>query len=327
MQHDTTDSGTACRVSLVVPCYNEAEGLPEFLAAVCDAADGMPDREFEFLFVNDGSTDATEAMLLSHQKHDPRTRIVSLSRNYGHQRAITAGLDHCTGGYIIVIDADMQDPPELIPAIIKKLDAGADIVHMVRTSRAADSFCKRATAKLFYMVMRRWVLPELPENAADFKGFTRRVCEELRRYPERVRFLRGIIATLGFRQEEIGYTRPVRHAGRSSFPFRNVVRFARDAVVSNTILPLRTGLYAGLLAWGALLLYGCGMLAGLLTGSRPEEPLLHFILGLLLAFSGLILILLGVIGEYLKCLILETKQRPLYIVREVLSADAPDPEA
>ncbi|HNT89940.1 MAG TPA: glycosyltransferase family 2 protein, partial [Candidatus Hydrogenedentes bacterium] len=179
-------------VSIVAPCHNEAGLIDAFMARLLPLCAALSRFRFEIVFVDDGSSDATEAVIARLCAEHAHVKGVALSRNFGHQRAITAGLDFCAGDYVIVMDADLQDPPELIPNMLGKLEEGYDVVHAVRADRTVDSFCKRATAKLFYAFMRRWVLPDLVENAADFKGFNRRVLDALRRYPERVQFLRGL---------------------------------------------------------------------------------------------------------------------------------------
>ena len=312
-------------VSIVTPCYNEGAGLHAYMDAVCAVARRLPRYQFEFLFVDDGSEDDTGDVLCERATDDPRVRVVSLSRNFGHQRAIVAGLDFCSGDYIIVADADMQDPPELFSAIIAELEQGADVVHMVRSDRRVDSWPKRATAATFYAVMRRWVLPELRRNSGDFKGFNRRALEALRMYRENVRFLRGLFATLGFRQTEMPYARAARHAGVSKYPLTSVLRLARDAIVSNTVLPLRLGFYFGVVTMGAAVVYAGSCLGATLTGTDFEQPALMTLIGLVVFFSGAILAMLGFMGEYLKCLVLETKRRPLYIVRALQNLPDPGP--
>lgn len=302
-------------ISIVTPCYNEAAGIGAYLDAVLGVAGRLPDYQFEFLFIDDGSEDDTCVALQARAAEDRRVKIVALSRNFGHQRAIVAGLDYCAGDFIIVADADMQDPPELFSAIIAELERGADVVHMVRSDRSVDSWPKRATAAAFYAFMRRWVLPELRPNSGDFKGFNRRALQALLLYRENVRFLRGLFATLGFRQTEIPYVRAARHSGASKYPLTSVLRLARDAIVSNTVLPLRAGLYLGGISIAAACLYAAGCVAAFLAGNRFESPALMVLIGLVLFFSGAMLAMLGFIGEYLKCIVLETKQRPLYIVR------------
>jgi dolichol-phosphate mannosyltransferase len=302
-------------VSIVVPCYNEAGTLHQFLSALRSVAADLTACDFEFLFVDDGSVDDTESLLMQEMAADPRVRLLCLSRNFGHQRAITAGLDSCSGDYVVVMDADLQDPPALIPEMLALLDNGYDLVHTVRENRRTDTFLKRSTAHGFYTVMRRWVLPDMPENSADFKAFNRRVLTVFLQYRERVRFLRGLFATLGFKQTEVRYTRPLRCSGTSKYLPRKMLRLARDAFVSNTVLPLRLGLYLGALCLLTFPLYLLAAGYRYTTSDGPNEGLLLILIGLVWGFSGIILALLGALGEYVKCIILEVKQRPLYIVR------------
>jgi len=302
-------------VSVVSPCYNEAEVAPAFLARLRAMADGQTNYDFEFILVDDGSRDETEAVLLAERELDPRVHVVALARNFGHQRALTAGLDFCSGDYIVILDSDLQDPPETIPAVIAALENGADIVHTVRSDRSVDPWLKRVTAQLFYRIMKRYVLAELPEDSADFKGFNRRVLDAFHLFPERVRFLRGSFATLGFRQAQVSFVREERFAGRSKYPWKAMLRLGRDAIMSNSALPLRWALYAGA---------GMAALAGVLTvlwlgamllGVSPVRPIEAVLLIGLVTTNALVLGFLGIIGEYLKVIMLETKQRPHYIVR------------
>lgn len=310
-------------ISIVAPCFNEALVLDAFLERVRAVVGRLDAYQCEFLFVDDGSTDETPETLRAFAASDPSIKVLRLSRNFGHQRAITAGLDRCSGDYIVVIDADLQDPPELIPEIIARLEEGYDVVHTVRADRSVESFFKRVPAKLFYRFMRKWVLLDLVEDAADFKGFNRRVLAAFRLYRERVQFLRGAFAALGFRQTEVRYSRAARHAGRSKYPTRNVLRLARDAIVSNSALPLRTGLYLGVLALLSLPIYATVCLV--LTAYGVQLSVLSMILiGLVLGFGGMNLVLLGLVGEYLKCIILEVKHRPLYVIESLQNLDAGD---
>lgn len=302
-------------VSVIVPCYNEAAVIGETLERLRAVAASLPGWRFEWIFVDDGSKDATPAILAAAAANDPAVKLLSLARNYGHQRALTAGLDHCTGDCAIILDADLQDPPELIPRMLEALAQGADVVHMVRVDRSVDSLPKRISARIFYAVMRRWVLPGLAENAGDFKGFSRRAVLALRQYRERVRFLRGLCAAAGFNQVSIDYARAGRHAGRSKYPLRAMIRLARDAFFSNSALPLRAGLYLGLATWLLLPIYALYCAAAVIAGSGISQPWTALILGVFLAYAGLILILLGFVGEYLKILVLEVKARPLYLIR------------
>jgi len=308
------------KISLVIPCYNEASALSAFYSRASRVAEDLSAFDMEFLFVDDGSTDNTEAVLRGLASRDGRIKLLFLSRNFGHQRAITAGLDHCIGDYIVVLDADLQDPPELIPKMVALLDEGYDLVHTVRTDRSVDPLFKRISAKLFYAMMKRWVLPELPENAGDFKVFNRKVLDALKDYRESVRFLRGAFATIGFKQTQVEFTREARHSGHSKYPTWNMLRFARDAIVSNTVLPLRLSFFFGLLTLCVLPLYAAWAIYDYIQGTA-HDPLMLIMLGMTQLFSGAILIMLGVLGEYIKVLVLETKHRPLYIVKEWKSRD------
>ncbi len=286
-----------------------------FLERMRPVCAGLPSYGFELLFVDDGSTDDTGARLLEEAKKDERIKLVTLSRNFGHQRAITAGLDFCSGDYVVVIDADLQDPPERLPEILERLSEGFDLVHMVRSRRDVDSFAKRLTARVFYAVMRRYVLPAMPEDAPDFKGFNRNVLEALRQYRERVRFLRGAFATLGFRQCSLPYVREERYAGRSKYPWKKMIAFGRDAVLSYSVIPLRVGLFAGVLACAGTGIFAMVCIAMWAILGTLSDPLLLVLIGLVGGLGGIILIVLGMMGEYLGLVVREVKQRPLYIVR------------
>ena len=317
-----TDS-PAKLVSIVVPCHNEEASVAPFLERTRAAADRAEGFIFEFLFVDDGSHDATKARIIEAAQSDSRIKLVSLSRNFGHQRAISAGLDFCSGDYVIVMDADLQDPPEMIPRILERLEEGSDLVHMVRESRAVDSFAKRFTARIFYAAMRRYVLPELTPDAPDFKGFNARVLHAIRRYRERVRFMRGMLATLGFTQTEIRYVREQRHSGVTKYRWRNILRFSRDAIVSYSVIPIRLSFFAGILTAlaGTLTLLVSGLIH--LLGQGLQHPLLAIIIGLQLLLTGAVLTVLGLIGEYLGCIVREVKHRPLYLVESTHNVTPP----
>jgi dolichol-phosphate mannosyltransferase len=313
-------------VGLIVPCYNEGESVEHTQTRLRQVAESLPQYRFTYLWVDDGSTDDTLIHLSALAAASAEVQVLSLARNVGQQRAITAGLDHCDADYVVVLDADLQDPPELIPQMLMRLEEGFDVVHGVRTDRTVDSFTKRLTAKFFYAFMRRWVLPELRENAGEFKAFSRPVLLALRQNRERVRFLRGLCATVGFSQTELPYARAPRHAGRSKFPLKQMLRLARDAVFSNTVLPLRLGLYLGLLLLTSAGVYGIAALLAHLGGDGLASPLLHLVLVLNVMGFALTFILLGLAGEYFKIIILEVKQRPLYIVRRAINLPSTDQE-
>jgi len=308
-------------VSVVVPCYNEEAVLETFFERVGAVARAHSGYAFEFVFVDDGSDDGTAGTLDDLAGKDARVKGLTLSRNFGHQIAITAGLDAAAGQYVVVIDADLQDPPELIPDMLERLENGNDIVHMVRHNRRGESLPKRLTARLFYAVMRRCALPELPLDAGDFKAFNRRVLLAVRQYRERVRFIRGIFAGVGFKQTELSYARDPRYAGRSKYPWRKVVRFAVDAVTAYSLLPLRLALVAGVLAWVGLVAYLAATLIRWVAARAAPDLRWTAIVVVFLGLSGLNLIFLGMIGEYLGRVLRELKQRPLYVVRSRRNLD------
>jgi glycosyltransferase involved in cell wall biosynthesis len=299
------------RITLVVPCYNEAGVLDAFYGRARATLDTIPDATGEFLFVDDGSTDGTAEVLAHLAERDPRVGVITLSRNFGHQRAISAGCDFATSDYVVVLDADLQDPPELIPQMIHALRAGADVVHMVRSSRPGDSWAKRFTAKLFYALMRRMGLPELPSDAGDFKAFNRTVLEAFRSYGERVRFLRGVFAAMGFRQTHIEYIRDTRHAGKSRYGWRQMCRLALDAFVSFSIVPLRLAALGGVLVWLATAL----LVTIALLQWDAHSWLDIAILGLVGFSSGGLFLGLWIVGEYVGRLFREAQHRPRYHVR------------
>ena len=306
------------RVTLLIPCYNEREVLPELVRRLDTVCAGLPQYVFFWLFIDDGSADGTREWLRRLAETDARVGVVVLSRNFGHQRALSAGFDYAGGDYVIVLDADLQDPPEVIPALLERLEAGYDVVHTVRADRSVDTWYKRIPARLFYRFMRRWVLPELWENAGDFKGLSRRAVEALRNFPERVRFLRGMFATLGYRQTQVYFTREARQAGTSKYPLWKVLQFARDAIVSYSVWPLRLGLILGILGgmvWGAIL----GIVVVLAVLGRLEFALLYAMVSSVGLMASVVLVFVGLTGEYFRVLMLEVKQRPLYLVSEVVN--------
>jgi polyisoprenyl-phosphate glycosyltransferase len=301
-------------LSVVAPCYNEAEVLPEFYrrmsAACAQAADS-----YEILFVNDGSSDATWGILLSFAANDPHVVCLNLSRNYGHQLALTAGLSCCRGDRILIIDADLQDPPELISEMIRLADAGADVVYGQRRSRSGESLFKKATAFLFYRILTAFTDEQIPKDTGDFRLITRRVLDVFNAMPETHRFIRGMISWAGFRQVPLLYDRSPRHAGKTKYPLRKMFGFALDAITSFSVKPLRLAFYVAFVLCGvalALLVYSvyAYFAAETVRGWTSIVSVLLFFL------AGQFLVL-GLIGEYVGRLYLEAKRRPLFIIDEI----------
>ena len=307
---------TAPALSIVIPCYNEEACLAELHRRVGNAARVAVGDSYEIVLVNDGSRDASWAAMEDLARGDRRVVAINLSRNHGHQLALTAGLDLCSGERILIIDADLQDPPELLPAMMAEMDAqGADVVYAVRRARAGETAFKKATAKLFYRLLSRMTDVEIPVDAGDFRLMSRRALDALLSLPEQARFIRGMDAWVGFRQVPIAYDRAERYSGMTKYPLAKMVSFALDAVTGFSTAPLRMASHVGLwlvLASVLLLLYiAFGWLSG---GTVPGWTSLMFVVVVLGAVQ---MFVLGLIGEYLGRLYIESKRRPLYIVSDI----------
>lgn len=301
-------------LSIVVPCANEQEALRETNLRLVAALEPMG-LDFEIIYVDDGSTDSTPDMLRELQAHDDRLRVVRLSRNFGHQIAITAGLEHASGDAVVVIDADLQDPPEVIAELVQRWCEGCDVAYGVRTEREGEKAFKLWTAKAFYRFINRLSDTSIPLDAGDFRLIDRRVVDVLLAMPERDRFVRGMVSWLGFSQVAVPYRRAPRVAGATKFPVTKMLRFAVDGIVSFSVIPLRLATWLGLASSGLAVL---GILYALLSrffakgwvkGWTSIEIAVWFI-------GGVQLMCLGIIGEYIGRIYGESKHRPLYVVRE-----------
>ena len=298
-------------LSVVAPVYDEEQLIERFVARTIAA---VADHPFELVLVNDGSSDATPAILDRLADADPRVRVVHLSRNFGHQAALTAGLEHARGDVVAMIDADLQDPPELIVEMIEHWSEGADVVYAVRRAREGETAFKLATASWFYRLFDKLAQVDLEPNSGDFRLLDRRALDALLSMTERSRFLRGMTVWVGFSQTAVTYERDARHAGETKYTLRRMLRFSLDAIASFSHLPLQLATYAGLLS------------AGVAFVAIPVVIALHFLGSYLPGFGtitiailllgGIQLIALGVIGEYVGRIYDEVKHRPLYIVRE-----------
>lgn len=305
-------------LSVAIPCFNEAEGLPELHRRVTAACHGCASSDYEIVLVNDGSTDTTWEIIRALAAQDPHIVGVNLSRNHGHQLALSAALSYCRGARILILDADLQDPPEILPQMMQLMDQGADVVYGQRRSRAGETRAKKITAALFYRILDRLTDVPIPRDTGDFRLMSRRVLDVLQDMPERQRFTRGMIAWIGFPQVPILYDRAPRFAGHTNYPVRRMITFAFDAITSFSIRPLRVGLYLGALMCGtALVLIVLTLLWWFLFTPFPGWASLMV---MFLLIGGVQTILLGLIGEYISRLYLESKRRPLFIVREVLNA-------
>ncbi len=311
-------------LSIVVPCFNEEECLPVLHGRLTKAARSVAGEDYELVLVNDGSKDRTWPMMQGLAVSDDRLVAVNLSRNHGHQLALTAGLDLCRGDVILIIDADLQDPPELLGGMIETMRREqADVVYGLRTSRAGETHFKRATAHAFYRMLSRATDVDIPVDAGDFRLMSRRALNALLAMPEQARFIRGMVAWIGFKQVPFPYQREVRLAGVTKYPFRKMVRFAFDALTGFSSAPLKLASHAGLwLAVGSVLLV-LYILAGWVSGRAiPGWTSLMLVVVVLGAVQ---MFVLGMLGEYIGRLYSQSKQRPLYIIQEIAGRDSVEP--
>lgn len=300
-------------LSVVVPAYNEEEVLPEFhsrLGAVLDSIGGNA----QIVYVNDGSTDRTVEVALSLRQQDARVVLVDLSRNFGKEIAMTAGLDHAEGDAVIVIDADLQDPPELIPELLKHYHDGYDVVYAQRVSRAGEGALKKTTAYLFYRLIQAATRVKIPADTGDFRLLSRRAVDALKTLREQHRFMKGLYAWIGFPQKAVPYNRDPRKAGQTKWSYWNLWNFALEGFTSFTIGPLKVATYLGICTAAAAFLYALWVIYKTLAhgDSVAGYPSLMVVI---LFLGGIQLMTIGVLGEYLGRMFDETKQRPLYFVK------------
>lgn len=303
-------------LSVVIPCYNEAACLDQLYARVSAAARAAVGEDFEILFINDGSKDDSWPVMQRLAAADPHLVAINLSRNHGHQLALTAGLDLCAGEQILIIDADLQDPPELLADMRAMMIAqAADVVYAVRRKRAGESLFKKVTAAAFYRLLDRVTDTAIPLDTGDFRLMSRRALDAFLSLPEQARFIRGMVAWVGFRQVPFAYDRHERFAGETNYPLGKMIRLALDAVTGFSTAPLRLASHAGLVLTGLSLLLFVYIAVGFLTGSAvagwTSTMLVVVLLGAVQMF------VLGMIGEYLGRLYVESKRRPLYLVADV----------
>jgi dolichol-phosphate mannosyltransferase len=303
-------------LSIVVPCYNEQGCLEMLHARVSAAAKAAVGEEYEIVMVNDGSRDGSWLLMQRLASADPHLVAINLSRNHGHQLALTAGLDLCAGDQILIIDADLQDPPELLVEMRGVMAAEqADVVYAVRRKREGESLFKKLTASLFYRVLDRVTDTPIPLDTGDFRLMSRRALDAFLSLPEQARFIRGMVAWVGFRQVPFAYDRAERHAGETNYPFGKMVRLAFDAVTGFSTAPLRFASHASVILAGASLLLLVYIAYGFLAGN-PVPGWTSTML-VVVVLSAIQMFVLGMIGEYLGRLYVESKRRPLYLVADI----------
>ena len=314
---------SAVEFTLIIPVKDEEDAIGPCLARVIPVLEAIDDpvsKSFEILFVDDGSDDKTLEVIRQAHARDPRVRALSLSRNFGKEAALSAGLDAARGMAVVPIDVDLQDPPEAIAGMIAEWRAGFDVVYGVRDNRETDSLPKRLTADLYYRAHNWLSHDKIPEHAGDFRLLDRKVVDVIRRMPERNRFMKGLFAWAGFKQAAVLYHRQERTVGRTKFNYWKLWTLAIDGITSASTLPLRVWSYLGaIVAFGALAFAVFIIIRTLTTGI--EVPGYASLMVAILFLGGLQLLSLGVLGEYVGRILTETKGRPLYVVRESIGAD------
>jgi glycosyltransferase involved in cell wall biosynthesis len=304
-------------ISVIVPCYNEEQAIVETNRELVGALEAIPATEFELIYVDDGSRDRTAEILREIQTGDTRVRVLMLSRNFGHQLAVSAGLEYAAGHAVVIIDADLQDPPQVIPEMVARWLDGYHVVYGLRAKRTGETTFKLWTAKVFYRLINRISEIEIPLDVGDFRLLDRKVVDVLLAMPERDRFLRGMVSWIGFRQVGVVYDRRPRLAGNSKYPLMKMLRFAVDSVISFSFAPLRLAVWGGFIALAA-------SFAGIIYALAIRLYTTDWVKGwasiftAVLFLGGVQLITLGIMGEYVGRIYAEVKLRPLFVVRERL---------
>ena len=310
-------------LSVVAPCFNEEAGIVEFYRRVSASVHDAGISDYEFVLIDDGSTDATWDRIAQMAASDPHVVGIKLSRNYGHQAALTAGLAHATGDLVFILDADLQDPPELLAEMRDKLHTErAEVVYGRRRSRQGETAFKRLSAAGFYRLLDSMTDTKIPLDTGDFRLMTRRMAQVLTSMPERDRFIRGMVAWAGFKQVPFEYDRDARYAGETKYPLKRMLRFASNALLSFSLVPVRmAGVLSALMFVALFALFGYVAVSYLFFVTAPGWASIALIV---LATSAVQLLTLSLIGEYVGRIYMDTKQRPLFIVDEITGQDEPE---
>jgi glycosyltransferase involved in cell wall biosynthesis len=302
-------------ISVVVPVFNEIDVIDTCYRRLTDVMQGMEGFGYELVFVDDGSKDDTHARLMEFHRQDPHLKIIKFSRNFGHQIAVTAGIDEAAGDAIVVIDADLQDPPEVIPQMVARWQQGYDVVYGIRKRRVGEGRLKLITAAAFYRLLRRFTNIEIPVDVGDFRLMSARAAAELRKLREKDRFVRGLVSWIGFRQTGIPYERDSRLAGETKYPFSKMFKFALDGITSFSNLPLKLASWLGYLASFLAFIYLLSVFVQRAMGYTVEGW--ATIMVAMLFLGGVQLICIGIIGEYIGRIFNEIKARPMYVVESI----------
>ena len=305
--------------SVIVPLYNEEAVVQDSYERIREVMDttGEP---YEIIFVNDGSKDSTYQKVREILKNDKNVKLISFSRNFGHQSAITAGMDYCTGQAVIVIDADLQDPPEVMLKMIEKWKEGYEVVYGKRIKRKGETLFKKATAKIFYRILSKTTDVEIPIDTGDFRLIDRKVCDALKAMPERNRYVRGLISWLGFRQTGVEFVREKRLAGETKYSMKKMFKLAWDGITAFSNAPLKLATYIGVSISAVSFLYLLVVICQKLFTDTTVQGWASLV-AISLFFNGVILIVLGIIGEYIRRIYDEAKGRPIYIISEKIGFD------
>lgn len=309
---------SAPEISVALPVFNEADNLDELKERLVKALDAAG-RTWEIVFVDDGSQDGSFEKMAAFARVDRRIRALRFSRNFGHQMALTAGVDAARGRVVAVMDADLQDPPELLVDMLKRIDEGYEVVYAQRTKREGESAFKLWTAHVFYRLLKRWTNVDIPVDVGDFRLMGPKAVAAFRRLRERHRFIRGMTAWVGFRQVGVPYVRPPRTRGETKFPLRKMLRFALDGLTSFSHVPLQLATWLGFLVSGFAFLYILVVVALKVLGINERGW--TTLMGWILLLGGVQLLMIGVLGEYLGRIYDEVKGRPLYLVAEEVGGD------
>ena len=305
-------------VSLVVPVYNEEEVIGTFYERASGALGALAGYDWEIVFVDDGSRDSSYDKLAAFAARDPHVRVLKFSRNFGHQIAISAGIDHARGDCVVVIDSDLQDPPETIGLMVEEWRKGSDVVYGVRSDRAGETRMKLATASMFYKLLGRVTNIHIPANVGDFRLMSRRVVDQLKTLREKDRFVRGLVSWVGFKQTGVVYSRDARYAGETKYPFRKMLKFSFDGITSFSTVPLKLATWMGSVTAILAVLYLLSVFVQKLLGYTVEGW--ATIMVAMLFIGSVQLICLGILGEYLGRIFNEVKPRPMYVIEERLNS-------
>lgn len=305
--------------SIVIPLYNEEEVVEECIKRVSGVCSKL-DQDYEIIFVNDGSVDKTVELTLKACKENPRIKLLSFSRNFGHQIAITAGMDNAKGDAVIVMDADLQDPPEVIPELIAKYNEGYDVVYAVRSQRKGETVFKKLTSKAFYRFLRFMCNIDIPVDTGDFRLISRKVCNVMKSLTERNRYVRGLISWVGFKQAAVEYVREERFAGETKYPLRKMLKLSMDGITSFSTKPLTMSKNLGFVAAAAGFIYMIIVILNKFAFGKTVAGWASLAV-LILLIGGIQLIMLGIVGEYIARIFDESKNRPLYIIEDKYNFD------